>query len=81
MTLLIIGTALIVFGVLSRLFSLGLLRRISASPSRDVEPSILPGTPWFTLESDRSILRVIVVITYASVVAGMLLVLISAATL
>ena len=64
---------LIVLGVLSRLFSLSLLRRISASPSRDVTPSMLPGTPWFTVDSDRQALKVIVVATYGSVLLGMFL--------
>jgi hypothetical protein len=67
---------LIVLGVLSRLFILSLLRRISASPSRDVTPSMLPGTPWFTVDSDRQALKIIVVATYGSVLLGMLLVLI-----
>jgi hypothetical protein len=64
---------LIVLGVLSRLFSLSLLRRISASPSRGVTPSMLPGTPWFTVDSDRQALKIIVVATYGSVLLGMLL--------
>jgi hypothetical protein len=64
---------LIVLGVLSRLFILSLLRRISASPSRDVTPSMLPGTPWFTVDSDRQALKIIVVATYGSVLLGMLL--------
>lgn len=74
--LLIAGLVLIVLGVTSRLFSLEVFRRISASPTRDVEPSFLPGTPWFRVESDRSALHVIVAITYGSVVLGMLLALI-----
>jgi hypothetical protein len=61
-------------GGLSRLVSLGLLRRISASPSRIVTPSRLPGTPWFTVRSDREVLRAIVLATYGSILAGMLLV-------
>ncbi len=72
----LLGILLIAIGVLSRLFSLGLYRRVSASPARDVTPSLLPGTPWFTVESDQNALRVIVRVTYAAVIIGMVLVLI-----
>jgi hypothetical protein len=65
---------LIVLGVLSRLFSLEVYRRISASPVRDVTRSVLPGTPWFTVESDRVAVKVIVTLTYTSVLLGMVLV-------
>ena len=71
----IIGAVLIGLGVLSRLFSLAVWRRISASPSRGVTPSKLPGTPWFTVASDRDALKVIVAATYAAVLLGMVLVL------
>jgi hypothetical protein len=67
---------LILLGVLSRLFSLEVLRRVSSSPARDVTPSRLPGTPWFTLESDREALKVVVVATYGCLLLEMLLVLI-----
>ena len=62
--------------MLSRLFSLSLYQRISDTPSRDVTRFILPGTPWFTVQSDRRALKVIVSATYASVLVGMLLVLV-----
>jgi hypothetical protein len=52
------------------------LRRISSSPARDVTPSPLPGTPWFTVASDREALKVVVVATYGCLLLGMLLVLI-----
>ena len=68
------GVVLIVLGVLSRLFSLEVYRRISASSSRDVTPSVLPGAPWFTVESDRVAVKVIVTLTYTSVLLGMVLV-------
>jgi hypothetical protein len=71
----LIGAALIALGILSRLFSLAAYRRISASPTRDATPSILPATPWFHVQSDRRALKVIVVLTYAAVVLGMALVL------
>ena len=76
--LLLLGTLLIVLGVLSRLFSLEVYRRISESPSREVTPSLLPGTPWLRVESDRSAVKMIVTLTYVSVVFGMVLVLIGA---
>jgi hypothetical protein len=34
---------------------------------------MLPGTPWFTVDSDRQALKIIVVATYGSVLLGMLL--------
>jgi hypothetical protein len=67
------GVVLILLAVLSRLFSLGLLRRITASPVREVTPSGLPGTPWFRVQSDRAVLRVIVYGTYAVMLLGTLL--------
>lgn len=70
----IIGAVLIVLGVLSRLYTLSLYRRITATETRDVEPSWLPGTPWLRVGSDRSALRVIVVTTYGGVLLGMVLV-------
>ena len=70
----VLGLVLIALGVLSRLFSLEVYRRISASPTRDVEPSSLPGTPWFAVQSDRAALKVIVTMTYAAVLLGMVLV-------
>jgi hypothetical protein len=70
------GVVLIVLGVLSRLFALSLYRRIAGSASRDATPSLLPGTPWFTVQSDRSALKVIVTLTYGAVLLGMALVLI-----
>ena len=69
------GVILIALAVASRLSALGLYRRISESPSRDVTPSRLPGTPWFRVPSDQAALKLIVVATYASLVLGMLLVL------
>ena len=69
------GVVLIVLGVLSRLFSLEVYRRISASSSRAVTPSVLLGTPWLRVESDQAALKVIVALTYASVLLGMVLVL------
>ena len=69
------GLVLIVLGVLSRLFGLAFYRRISASPTRDVTPSLLPGTPWFAVQSDRAALKVIVTLTYGAVLVGMALVL------
>jgi hypothetical protein len=74
--LLIIGTVLIVLGVLSRLYSLSVYRRVTETATRPVEPSILPATPWLTVQSDQSALKVIVVTTYVSVVLGMVLFLI-----
>ena len=76
--LLLLGTLLIVLGILSRLFSLEVYRRISESPTREVTPSLLPGTPWLRAESDRAALKMIVTLTYVSVVFGMVLVLIGA---
>ena len=70
-----LGLLLFVLGVLSRILALALFRRISASSVREVTPSILPATPWFTVESDRAALKVIVYGTYASVLVGMILVL------
>ena len=64
-------------GLLSRLFALALFQRISASPSRDVLASALPGTPWFRVESDLSALKLIVIATYSDVLLGMILVLIA----
>jgi hypothetical protein len=71
--ILLVGTSLIVLGVLSRLFALGLYRRIAASSSRDALPSFLPGTPWLRVKSDRSALKFIVIATYAAVIGGMVL--------
>jgi hypothetical protein len=71
--ILLAGVVLIVLGVLSRLFSLGLLRRVMGSPSREVTPSLLPGTPWFRVQSDRAVLNAIVYGTYTAVLLGMLL--------
>ena len=70
------GFLLFVLAVISRLFSLSVYRRISASPTRDVTPSVLPGTPWFTVESDRAALKAIVSATYIAAVLGMVLVLV-----
>jgi hypothetical protein len=72
----IVGAVLIFMGVLSRLFSLAVFRRISESPTREVTPSMLPGTPWLRVQSDLDALKVIVVITYAAVLLGMALVLV-----
>jgi hypothetical protein len=67
------GVVLILLGVLSRLLGLGLLRRVTASPSREVVPSFLPATPWLFVQSDRAVLRVIVYGTYTVVLLGMAL--------
>jgi hypothetical protein len=75
-SLVLVGFLLIALGFLSRLLSLGFYRRIATSSTRDVTPSVLPGTPWLRVESDRSALKVIVFITYAAVLLGMALVLI-----
>lgn len=69
------GVLLIGLAVVSRLFALGLYRRISESPVREVTPSKLPGTPWLHVASDQAALKIIVFATYASLVLGMLLVL------
>ncbi len=71
------GFLLFVLAVISRLFSLSVYRRISASPTRDVTPSVLPGTPWFRVESDRAALKAIVSATYIAAVLGMVLVLVA----
>ena len=76
--LLIVGALLIVLGILSRLFSLSIYGRISASATRDATPSSLPWTPWLRVESDRGAVKAIVWLTYVSVVLGMVLVLLGA---
>ena len=67
------GVVLILLGVLSRLLGLGLLRRVTASPSREVVPSFLPATPWLFVQSDRAVLRAVVYGTYTVVLLGMAL--------
>ena len=54
------GVVLVALGVLARLFSLGVYRRVSQSGSREVIPSPLPGTPWLHVQSDRNAVKVIV---------------------
>lgn len=75
--MLFVSILMIILGVLSRFFALGVLRRVSASPVREVVPSALPGTPWFHLESDLRVLNLIVRVTYADLLLGMALVLIA----
>ncbi len=75
--MLLAGVIMIILGVLSRFFALGVLRRLSASPVREVLASFFPGTPWFRVESDLRALNLIVRATYGDLLLGMALVLIA----
>jgi hypothetical protein len=70
----ILGLVLILLALASRLFGLWLYRRVVASPTRDIEPSSLPGTPWLRVQSDAKASQVLFKATYAAFPLGTLLV-------
>jgi len=72
----ILGLVLILLALASRLGGLWLYRRVVASPTRDIEPSSLPGAPWLRVESDAKATQVLFRATYAAVPVGTLLVII-----
>jgi hypothetical protein len=70
----ILGLNLILLAAASRLGALWLYRRVVVSPTRDVEPSSVPGAPWFHVQSDAVTLRVLFRATYVGFPLGTLLV-------
>ena len=70
----ILGLLLILLALASRLGALWLYRRVVASPTRDIEPSAIPGVPWLHVESDARALRLLFTATYAAFPLGTLLV-------
>ena len=69
----VVGGALLVLAILSRLFGLTVYRHIASSDSRAVTASFLPGTPWLHLASDRHVVPVLVSFTYGSLALGIIL--------
>ena len=72
----IVGLVLILLALASRLFGLWLYRRVIASPTRDIEPSSIPGAPWLRVESDAATTQVLFKATYAAFPIGTLLVIV-----
>jgi hypothetical protein len=72
----IVGLALILLALTSRLLGLWLYRRVIASPTRDVEPSSIPGAPWLRVESDARATQMLFKATYAAFPIGTLLVIV-----
>ena len=70
----VLGLVLILLALASRIGSLWLYRRVVASPTREIDPSSIPGAPWLRVESYAKALQVLFKATYAAFPIGTLLV-------
>jgi hypothetical protein len=76
MVLAYVGLAIILLALASRIGALWLYRRVVESPTREIEPSSIPGAPWLRVESDAAATRMLFRATYAAFPAGTLLVIV-----
>ena len=72
----LLGLVIIILALASRIGALWLYRRVVTSPTREIEPSKIPGAPWLHVESDAEALQVLFRATYAAFPIGTLLVIV-----